>query len=117
MAKHQTPHSMRLRAAIGALIAGGMLLAGPACIGFAAPGTNNGDNGNHGNGNTGHGNGNSGQGNGPGNPGGGSGNPGNPGTPTDPDGNVGNLSGTSDFLLCGLDNVVATSCAEDPEAD
>lgn len=111
-----------MRAAVGALLAGGMLFAGPAAIGFAAPGTNSGDNGNHGGGNNGQGNGNTGQGNGPGgknsggsgnpgggNTGGGSGNPGGGNT----GGGSGSFSGTSNFLICGLDDVVATSCPED----
>jgi hypothetical protein len=50
MAKHERPHSMRVRAAIGALIAGGMLFAGPAGVAFAE----------HGRGNNGNGNGNNG---------------------------------------------------------
>jgi hypothetical protein len=76
MVKHERPHSMRVRAAIGALIAGGMLFAGPAGIAFAAPGGSQGNNGNHGQGN--NGNGNNGGG------GGGTGNGGNPGGPGDP---------------------------------
>jgi hypothetical protein len=77
MARHERPHSTRVRAAIGALIAGGMLFAGPAGIAFAAPGGSQGNNGNHGQGNNGNGNGNNGNG-------GGTGNGGNPGGPGDP---------------------------------
>jgi hypothetical protein len=81
MAKHETPHSIRVRAAIGALIAGGILFAGPAGIAFAAPGGSQGNNGNHGQGNNGNGNNGGGTGNG--------GNPGGPGDPGSGPGDVG----------------------------
>jgi len=99
MAKHQAPHLLRVRAVIGALIAGGMLFVGPAGIALAAPGGSEGNNGNHGQGNNGKGQGNGGGGSGNdgggsgndgggsgnagggGNGGGGSGSPGSPGNP------------------------------------
>jgi hypothetical protein len=120
MGNYDSPLSMRVRAATGALIAGGMLIAGTAGIGFAAAGNNN---GNHfGNikhvGNGKHGGGNPGQGKGPGdgNNGGALRIPTDPGTPT-AGSDVITFGGGSSLLLCEGASVLAESCPEDAVAD
>jgi hypothetical protein len=121
MAMRQTTMSARVRVAVGALLAGGLFIAGPTGAVYAAPGSNNGDNGNHGAGNSGQGRGNSGNGNGPdgGGSGGGTANPGNPagpGTPAVP-GAVSRVSGTGGAVVCTALKTVAGLCPADSDVD
>jgi hypothetical protein len=119
MGNYQRPLSIQVRAATGALIAGGMLFVGAAGVGFAAPGNNN---GNHFGqikhaGDAKQGGGNPGQGKGPGggNTDGGSRTPADPETPTISDSFAVSFGGDgSDLLLCAAASVLSDSCPEDP---
>lgn len=138
MANYQSTYSTLARTSLGAIVALSTVLVPPVGIAAAAPGSDQGDNGNHGQGNNSD-NGNHGQGNnghGPGNgggdpgggdpgggdPGGGGGDPGGgdpgggdpgggggPGDPGDP-GDPAMSTVSSDMLLCiGADNL-QSSC-------
>jgi hypothetical protein len=133
MANNEIRRSRWIRATLGALIAGGMILVPPAGVAFAAPGANQGDNGNHGQGNNGnHGQDPGGGGPGGGDPGGGDpgggdpgggdpgggdlggGDPGggDPGTPGDP----GIIPASSDILPCAPELDPQTPCLALPQA-
>lgn len=123
MANYEFARRSWVKLTIGALIATGMTLAPPAGIAAAAPGTNQGDNGSHGQGNSGD-NGNHGQGNNGHDPGGGGSGPGgggdsgggdpsapgDPQDPADPDA----VAASSDILPCAPDLAVQTPCLEAP---
>lgn len=115
--------ALRLRAAVGVLMATSVLMAGPGGIALAAPGTNNGDNGNHGQGNNGRGNGGtpggdpgSEPGGGPGTGGGGIGGPNtdpDPQPPTDPAAPAGFGGNTAAGVWCALVDDPELPCPED----
>ena len=130
MANYEITRQPWVKLTIGGIIVAGMTLASPAGLAVAAPGSNQGDNGNHGQGNSGdngnHGQGNGGQGTGSGSGGGdpGSGDPGagdpgggdpgtTPGRPEDP-GDPGVVAASSDILVCAPDLAVQTPCLDAP---